>query len=106
MDINEITTPRQQTEIMSIQELKARYIRFCLNHELDHTASPASQVDLVADDQSRNCLLRLIDNMQKAKDHGVIFARHKITQLRSLYASLSENGLSDFKDAYNFDNNH
>lgn len=96
-----LTQSNETLQVMSVQELQAKYIRMCMSYDLDYTEPPASQLDNVVDDNVHQCLQRLIKQTESALEQKVFFARGRVSAIRSIYASLSDGGINDFRDAFN-----
>jgi hypothetical protein len=76
------TTKKITTQIRSVQELNVRYIRFCINNELDETISPHLQV--AESDNQQSWLDSHVAKLQTAQLEGVKLARNRTAIVREI----------------------
>lgn len=76
------TTKKITTLIRSVQELNVRYIRFCINNELDETIPPHLQVS--ESDNQQSWLDSHVAKLQTAQLEGVKFARNRTALVREI----------------------
>ncbi len=73
---------KDTTQIRSIQELKVRYIRFCINNDLDETIPP--QLQVVESDSQQTWLDNHVAKLQVAEIEGVRLARNRTSLVRDI----------------------